>query len=327
MSDKISVIVPVYNVEKYVRKCVSSILEQTYNDLEIILVDDGSTDNSGKICDEMSNIDGRITVIHKNNGGLSDARNVGIDIMSGKYVTFVDSDDWLEKEYIEYLVYLIKKYNANISVCEFYNITDSGKIINKYIGDGSEIKLNAMEAVEQLARAELFSTSAWGKMYDVTVFEKIRYPIGKLYEDIPVTYDIFLDNSIVAFGARPLYNYFYRENAISNVIFNEKRMDALYHIEAAMTKMIKKYPEFIELAYARIFNVSFNIYLTFGNNEDTKKYYKKIRNNLKKYRFKIIFASELNSNIKIKALCSLFSYKFIQKIIKEKRKRNCSDKK
>ena len=128
MEDLITIVVPVYKVEKYIDRCVTSILNQTYKNLQIILVDDGSPDNCGKICDEYAKKDNRIEVIHKENGGLSDARNAGINIAKGKYIAFVDSDDYVSNDYIEYMYKILKKENAKISICELQIVWKNTKI-------------------------------------------------------------------------------------------------------------------------------------------------------------------------------------------------------
>ena len=130
-NELISIVIPIYNVEKYIEKCLDSVIKQTYKNIEIILVDDGSPDNCGKICDSYANNDKRIQVIHKENGGLSDARNVGIERANGKYITFVDSDDYIELDYIEYLYTLIKKYNTKISFCKVNVVFNENNTDNK----------------------------------------------------------------------------------------------------------------------------------------------------------------------------------------------------
>ena len=185
----ISVIIPVYGVEKYIAQCLDSIINQTYKNLEIILVDDGSPDACPKLCDEYSKIDKRIKVIHKKNGGLSDARNVGIDICKGNYITFVDSDDWIEKDMIEQLYSLINKFSADISICNFLRTSDEKmKIFNK----NEKIKCyNKYEAIRELLKGHKIQDYAWNKMYKKEVFYNIRYPKGRNMEDKGTTYKTF----------------------------------------------------------------------------------------------------------------------------------------
>lgn len=322
MNELISIIVPIYKVEKYLCKCVDSIINQTYRNLEIILIDDGSPDCCGDICDNFAQLDSRVKVIHKNNGGLSDARNTALDIFTGQYVTFVDSDDWLEKDYIEYLYYLIKKYNSDVSVCEFFNITEDGRYINHYLNNGDEKHLKNREALEALIKAEKFSTSAWGKLYKKELFDKRRYPKGRLFEDIPVTYDIFLSNIDVSFGARALYNYLYRSDAISKMTFNEKRMDAVIFVTEAMERCIEKYEELHELAELCLFRVNFSIMLSFDKNPKYKVFRKKTFENIRKYRGIALKSKESNKTLKKKALLSYLPYSIVQWVIMGHRNHN-----
>jgi len=238
--DLISVVIPVYNVELYLEKCLDSVINQTYSFLEIILIDDGSKDKSGEICDKYANIDKRIKVIHKENGGLSDARNMGIEKSTGKYITFIDSDDYVELDYIEYLYNLMMKYDTKISFC---------KCIVRYKGDNSEIidkktsrKCTKVEALKEILYAHDFEVSAWGKMYLRSHFDDVRYPKGKLFEDNNTTYKVIDKNEIVALGYEKKYNYIMHSNSITKREFTDKHM---YLIEAAdnMCDYLEKYNE------------------------------------------------------------------------------------
>ncbi len=173
MKDLITVVVPVYKVEKYIDRCVTSIINQTYKNLQIILVDDGSPDNCGKICDEYAKKDNRIEVIHKENGGLSDARNAGINIAKGKYIAFVDSDDYVANDYIEYMYKILKKENAKISICELQIVWKNTKIEektnlqenkeiekNRKIKENEVQKLTSKQALENLLYSQGIDVSA-----------------------------------------------------------------------------------------------------------------------------------------------------------------------
>ena len=206
----ISVIVPVYKVEPYLRRCVDSILSQTYTHLEIFLVDDGSPDNCGKICDEYAQKDNRIKVIHKKNGGLSDARNVAIDVAKGEYITFVDSDDFIACDYVETLYNLVEKYQCKVGVAWlriFHEGCEAGINQPPYI----EKVFDRIEGIEKMFYQELFDTAAWGKIYHRSLFKTgIRYPFGLIYEDLPTTYLLFLQADKIAFCNRVIYNYLLR---------------------------------------------------------------------------------------------------------------------
>ena len=176
--DLISVIVPVYNVERYLYKCIDSILNQTYLNLQIILVDDGSTDSSGMICDEYKMKDSRVQVIHKNNGGLSDARNFGIDEAKGSYYAFIDSDDFIEKDMIESMYCSVKKESVDIAVCNMKRIYEDGDTDTFYEPYNSETTLLGKERYVTLNQP-----SVCNKLFSAILFDKVRFPKGRYYED------------------------------------------------------------------------------------------------------------------------------------------------
>lgn len=240
-NDLISIVVPVYNVDKYLEKCLNSILNQTYDNIEIILVDDGSKDDSGKICDIYKEKDNRIKVIHKTNGGLSDARNIGIDNVNGKYITFVDSDDTIEKNYIEYLYNLLKKNNTKLSICN-YNVVSNNKVI-PYIKKDYEIKLDKVTALGELLRERLFSVSSCAKLYDVELFNDVRFPIGMLCEDNGTTYKLIEKCDYVSYGSKSKYNYYKRDNSIMTSSFNERKFDLIKLVDKMKDDLEPKYPE------------------------------------------------------------------------------------
>lgn len=237
----ISVIVPVYNVEEYLRRCIDSILNQTYHDIEIILIDDGSTDNSGKICDEYALKDNRIRVIHKENGGLSDARNVGLNSMKGKYVTFVDSDDYVEEFYIKYLYELLEKYNTKMSIAS-YTVTTNSKQIN--MKDGyNETVLNTEECLDRMLCEQGFTISSCAKMYLKDLFNNVRFPKGKLCEDNATTYKLVMQCEKIAYGNKSIYNYYKRENSIMTSKFNLKKIDLIELTDEMCNEIDKRFPK------------------------------------------------------------------------------------
>lgn len=205
-SPLVSIIVPVYNVERYIHRAIDSIISQSYKNLEIILVDDGSLDNCPHICDEYALKDNRIKVIHKKNGGLSDARNVGIDIINGEYITFVDSDDYIATNAIERLIQEIRVQNTDALCCSYYLIDSNGEIYDcrkceknfKYTGtDAAKLLIN-----------DLFPYNfAWAKLYKKKLFEGIRFPVGRLYEDIATIYKVISKADSVYCMTDCLYYY------------------------------------------------------------------------------------------------------------------------
>lgn len=213
MSELISVIIPVYNVEPFLRRCVDSIIGQTYSSLEIILVNDGSPDNCGDICDEYAQKDSRVRVIHKENGGLSDARNAGIEKANGEFITFVDSDDWIDHKFIEKLYELAKGSNSEIVVCDFFRTSNEEINPENYL-----IELHGfsnIEALEQLyGKFYVQLVIACAKLFDSRLFEKIRFPKGRLHEDEFVTYKLLHKAKKITLTTEQLYYYWQREDSI-----------------------------------------------------------------------------------------------------------------
>lgn len=252
----ISVIVPVYNVEKYLRKCVETIINQTYKNIEIILVDDGSTDNSGVICDQMKEIDSRIIVAHKQNGGLSDARNFGMTIAKGEYYSFVDSDDYIAPDMIEYLYSLCIKFNTLMSVCSYYLVLKNGsKLISQ--GNGKEVCLSAHDALEDMLYSGQVCINAWAKLYHKSLFKLITYPKGMLYEDNGTTYKLFINSKKIGCGFLPKYYYIIRKGLITTSAFSEKKMDHIILTDEMAEFVVHMYPDLKQAAlrrqlYARI---------------------------------------------------------------------------
>ena len=235
MNDLVSIIVPIYKVEPYLRRCLDSIVNQTYTNLEIILVDDGSPDRCPQICDEYATKDNRITVIHKKNGGLSDARNTGLDFCKGEYVSFVDSDDWVANSFIESLIREINNHNADIGVANFIRTTSpsSAKINPNYSRNIEE--LDSLQSVKKLWTNNYVTfVTAWGKIYKTSLFSSIRFPKGKIHEDEYTTYKLLYRASKTVFLNTPLYFYFQRDDSImANVSSDSLRiLDAMvdrYH--------------------------------------------------------------------------------------------------
>lgn len=223
--DLISIVIPVFNVEKYLDKCIDTVCNQSYQNIQIILVDDGSTDNCGSICDKAARKDKRITVLHKTNGGLSDARNCGIDIANGKYITFIDSDDYISKDYVDYLYNLIKKYDAKISICG--HVKTKSETENARQSNPTEECFGKEKALEEMLYARKFSTSAWGKLYLTELFEDVRYPLGKFSEDMFTTYKVIAKADRIVYGSQICYYYLRRNGSILVSQFSEKHMDVL----------------------------------------------------------------------------------------------------
>ena len=215
----ISIIVPIYNVEKYLSKCIESLLNQTYTNIEILLVNDGSTDNSKKICEQFKGKDSRIKLINKENGGLSDARNKGLQKSIGKYITFVDSDDYVEKNYIETLYSLITKFNSEIAIADFRVIKgDKQKIKEK---DIKEYCITSEKAIDEMLYSDFYYISACSKLYKKELFENVEFPKGKMFEDVGTTYKLIIKANKIACTNKKIYNYVIRNNSITTSKFKK----------------------------------------------------------------------------------------------------------
>ena len=212
MTPLVSIIVPIYKVEPYLRRCLDSIVNQTYTNLEIILVDDGSPDGCPQICDEYAAKDERIVVIHKENGGLSDARNAGLDICKGEYISFVDSDDWVDERYIEILFDLLTKENADIAIGEIKKTNTFEQYLS--FKANSFITYLPTETIKRMfAKTEASFIAACGKIFRSGIFSDLRFPRSKIHEDEYVNYIWFSKSNKVAYTDTILYYYFSRSDS------------------------------------------------------------------------------------------------------------------
>ena len=226
--DVISVVIPVYNVECYLQVCVESVRCQSHKQLEIILVDDGSTDNSGKICDEYARKDERIKTIHKHNGGLSEARNTGIDAATGNYIAFIDSDDYISPEMIHKLYTYSKTDNADITICGYQTITENGDTMAQ-CGMPRE-KLTRFQAQEKLnddGQSGAPFVVAWNKLYRKQLFSDIRFPVGKIHEDAFIMHKVFDRCSTISTVDGLYYYYRQRTGSITKRNFSVQNLDCV----------------------------------------------------------------------------------------------------
>ncbi len=228
--DKISVIIPVYKVENYLERCVRSVCNQTYPELEILLIDDGSPDRSGEICDVLAGQDARIRVIHKSNGGLSDARNAGIDASTGDWLAFVDSDDWLDPRMLEILKIQAEKYGAEIAECSYRNLYKE-MVKEETSCSGNVIVATPVEAIEGNLDWKNFKPVAWNKLYRADIVGRIRYPKGKLHEDEFTTHKFYLAAKKIVYVDVSGYNYDRRREGSITAKFSLRNLDACqaYH--------------------------------------------------------------------------------------------------
>lgn len=251
MNDLISIIVPVYKVEPYLRKCIDSILGQTYKNLEIILVDDGSPDSCGAICDEYAASDTRVRVIHKENGGLSSARNAGLNVASGKFIGFVDSDDWCALDMYEYLYNAMQESSADIVICGHYEVTGENL---KHIGVKGEILLDRTEAMIMLLTDKEITNYVCNKLYPANLFANIRFPEGRVYEDIAVMYKLFEKADRILILPEARYYYVQRKSGIVKNHTMKNAMD-FFEVQRERYETLRGiYPQTLALQQAGYMN-------------------------------------------------------------------------
>lgn len=320
--DLISVIVPIYNVEVYLRKCIDSILAQDYPNLEIILVDDGATDNCGQICDEYAQKHSNITVIHKKNGGLSSARNAGIEIAKGKYISFVDSDDWIESDMISTLYNDLKQDNADISAIVCYQEYSDGRLI-KNSHQTEKSLLSREEALSCFLFNDYLTPCAWGKLYNIELWKDIRFPEGKLFEDQLTIYKILDLADNVVFNPLPKYYYFKREGSIGHSAFNDRTYDLYHAINEEYQFLVNKYPNIkADLVVGKItWEIVFiNMMLRGGKND--QELIKKVRKYARENYLSVIKCPYINKVRKLQILLFSFCFSTYKKLYFQYKNRN-----
>lgn len=280
----ISIIVPVYKVEDYLERCIKSLINQTLKDIEIILVDDGSPDRSREICDKFKEIDNRIKVIHKNNGGLSDARNAGLEVASGEYIAFVDSDDWIDSDMMEVLHNLSQKYDADIVECSWREIyTD--KIREETNNTEQIIEGNNIFALRSQLQWKYFKSVVWNKLYKKYLFNYIRFPKGRLHEDEFTTYKLFYFSKKLVYVDISKYNYDKTREESITATFKEKNLDIIDAMQERL-EFFKKYN--LTILMDEMYNMYFwilldRLYQCYICGISTKRVHYIIDQNRKKY--------------------------------------------
>lgn len=241
MNELISIIVPVYNVEKYLSKCIESIINQTYKNLEIILVDDGSPDNCGKICDEYARKDKRIKVLHKENGGQGSARNLGLDNSTGEYIAFVDSDDWIELDMYERMYKEIKNSNSDIAICGIYNVTRIKTIQSSVCED--VLILNNQELMRDYFTTTNIHSVPWNKLYNKKLWANLRFPENKYREDAFICYKVLSMAEKAVHIAKAKYFYLVRDGSSEHQKFSEKNLVSNELLDDEYEFVKQNYPE------------------------------------------------------------------------------------
>ena len=279
MQPLISVIVPIYNVEDYLNRCVDSIINQTYKNLEIILVDDGSPDNCPQMCDDYAKKDSRIRVVHKENGGLSDARNAGMKVATGEYVSFIDSDDYISLDFYETLLETIVDNDSDIVECGVVKFYEDNNF-DEYNDDLKVTNYETVDALDGLIIENPFKQHVWNKLYKSSVALDIPYAVGKLNEDEFWTYQVFGKAKKVTRINKTMYYYFQRNGSIMGNGYNIRRLDALEGKMNRQAYIEKNFPVLTTKAKVDLYGscmFAYQCVLKFMSGNDKKKACKIIR--------------------------------------------------
>lgn len=306
MGGLITIIVPIYNAETYMQRCVDSILDQTYKNLEIILVDDGSLDNSALICDEYVKQDNRVKVIHKKNGGAADARNSALDIAYGDYIGFVDSDDWIEPDMFEVLIEDAVANNADISCCGYYKVYNNGSKDNNIRGFSDYRVFKGKEIFKEFFLFTNFPV--WNKIYKSHIFADIRFPVGKIYEDTRIMYKVLDAADVATWNPLSKYYYFQRDDSVMHAYKFENAIDEVSVLEELRIAVLSKFPELekkiIWNKNSLIMDVCTDVYF---NHSEYKKS-KQLQALRKQIDLSIIFDKESSSSNRFRCLLVLLKF-------------------
>lgn len=303
--DLVSVVIPIYRVEKYLRRCLDSVISQSYENIEIILVNDGSDDHCHEICLEYKEKDDRIVYIQKENGGLSDARNTGIKASRGKYITFVDSDDTIGTDYVKQLYETLIENDADISLCGYTVMYDNGSVISHF--SDKKMVLSQKDALEKLEYQEDFDSASVAKLYKRELFDKVLFPVGKIFEDSFTTYKFFLECEKIACNMVSQYNYLIRSNSILTAEFSMKKLTLIDAYDEMGKAIVQKYPNLEDAAirgyvYSRISTLRQMI----NCSPRLKDIENKIRKEILKYRKNILRNKRVNKRDKTAVIILLF---------------------
>ena len=262
----VSVIIPVYNVQDFLARCVDSVLAQTYSDLEIILVDDGSIDISGDMCDEYALKDSRVKVIHKENGGLSDARNAGLERARGRYVTFIDADDYVHPQFVELLLKTAKSTGAQIAACTWQELNDGDTPRRVKTKNPRCTTYTQEEAINSVFYQKKLNHSACSRIFETQLFYDLRFPEGALYEDLAVIYPLLSKVNKVALLKAPMYYYMHRQGSIITTM-SLRRTQVLDHLEKLEEQVTAEAPQYLPAVRSRRMSACFNMLRLMPSND------------------------------------------------------------
>lgn len=315
----VSIIIPVYNVEKYVEKCIQSLCKQTYNNIEILLVDDGSTDSSGEICEFYANKDSRIKVFHKENGGQGSARNLALDNAKGNYICFLDSDDSVKEDYVEFLYNLLIERNLDISICNYEIYDENNRFLKKRNTGEGYVEFSNIEAINSMWYSELINIGPWGKLYKKELWDKNRFE-ECFSEDFATMHRIYILANKIGYSYECKLMYLIRSNSAIHM-FCKKKLKML-DIANNNIEFAERYPELKKAAYNKAISVNFHVLFQLPDDEGYEEVKMKIKKFIKENRNKVLFDSRSQKKVKIAAILSFLGFNNIKKIFSIIKKHN-----
>jgi len=309
----VSIVLPVYNVENYILGCLDSIKAQTYSNFEVIIVNDGSKDRSIEYCLDYCNQDSRFKIIHKPNGGLSDARNVGIEHTSGEYLVFIDSDDFVSPKLLSHMVEILESNQSDIAIIDAVHYYSDREYLNKDIfTEQMTIKnFNSVDALQEMFYQKSFLVSAWGKLYKRSLFNEIRFPVGKLFEDSAIMYLLFDKCARISYSNAKLYAYVHRENSITTNQFSDRDLDIL-EITDSILNHYKGNPVVYRAAISYKVSACFRILLNSPSDERFIKIQRECRNYILRNWKNVLF----DSNVRYKNKMALIAITLFNPFVK-----------
>ena len=297
----VSIIVPVYKVEKYLQKCLDSIAAQTYKNLELILVDDGSPDRCGEMCDSFEKTNSYTKVIHQKNQGLSAARNSGIDCAAGEYLMFVDSDDYITEDCVAYLLGLIQKYDADIAVSGLRYINE-GKQLPESNGISIDECLTPEEAIARMCYGKGFGCYGPGKLYKAELFHNYRFPVGKLYEDLATTYKVIGDALRVAYGNKIVYYWIQRSGSIMHSQFDRRHFDGMEAAEGLIDYVTERYPGALPAARFRYTAKAIELMAVCFSSGGDRKVFRELKQYVNRYEQEVMRDTNARRSMKLRII-------------------------
>ena len=307
---KISIIVPVYNTEKYLSKCLNSLIKQTYKDIEIIVVNDGSKDKSLEIAKKFAKQDNRIKVFNKENGGLSSARNFGIEKASGEYIGFVDSDDYIKENMFEILYNMIKEANAKIAICGWYLVEDNQ--IRTCNFKCKKLVLNDEQAIDMLLNHVSFDNFACNKLFHRALFKDVIFPFGELLEDLSTIYKLIHEAKVIVVDSNPLYYYVLHSNSITSNLYKQVDPQSFCAFEDREKDLLLMYPKLTNKIKSNYFTANRHYFTISIHSLIRDKKFEKVRiKEMRKNVFYVLIDKSIPFRVKVSSIViSIVPYLF-----------------